>query len=269
MKNLPIGVFDSGIGGLTVVKSIHEIMPMESIVYFGDTKNMPYGDKDKSTILGYAKNNISFLNSCKVKVIVAACGTISSYIDLIDTSVFGVIKSTCTTAINQTVNKRIGIIGTSASIKSNSYGKCISSINSSISYYQQACPLLAPMIEKNSIRFDIEKLKSVLKSYILPLIEKNIDTLILGCTHYPLVSDIIKNLFGTDLNIINPGKETAISVKKFLKEKQWISDTPSSDKYYVSSDKESFINSAEMFLGTNISSQVYEITNISKEVVSH
>ena len=259
MNNLPLGIFDSGIGGLTAVKAIHDIMPNESVIYFADTKNMPYGSKDKNTILRYAKQNIKFLSSFNVKSILAACGTVSSYLKLIDRNVFGVIDPACQEASKLTSNKKIGILATETAIKSNAYKNSLNSISSDIDCYQQACPLLASMIEKGHIDSKDKDLKSILKLYVTPLINKNIDTLILGCTHYPIISDAIKEMFLKDIKIVNPSEEAAKQIQKFLEENNLKSSKPKPDRYYVSSDKKGFIKNAKLFLNTDISSRVEEI----------
>lgn len=263
MNNSAIGIFDSGLGGLTAVKALTEIMPYENLIYFGDTKRTPYGNKDKGTLLQYAKQNIRFLKSLGVKVILAACGTISSYVSLIesDLDVFGVIESTCQTAVNLTKNRRIGILGTQAAIKSNAYGKYISELENDILCYSQACPLLVPMIENGFTTSENGVLKTVLGFYISPLVEKEVDTIILGCTHYPIVEQAIRDIFGNGLSLVNPGKESAESLKVFLKSKGLDSDAQriGNQKFYVSGDKEKFSKNAYLFLKKDISDELMTV----------
>ena len=256
MKDLGIGVFDSGIGGLTAVKAISEFMPSENIVYFGDTLRMPYGNKNTEDILYFADQNIRFLESIGVKVIVAACGTVSSYIKRLSSNVplFEVITPACKAAVNVTENSKIGVIGTTAAIKSNSYLNCISEIQSNIKCWQRACPLLASLIEDGNIEYTNEDLKTNLDSYISPLIRKGIDTLVLGCTHYPVAQPVIKKMFGNKLNLIDPSRELAITLKKFFRDNHLnkAEEKIGTHNFYVSGDSEKFSLNAKQFLNREI-----------------
>ncbi len=256
MKDLGIGVFDSGIGGLTAVKAISEFMPGENIIYFGDTLRMPYGNKNTEDILCFADQNIRFLESMGVKVIVAACGTVSSYIERLNSNVpiFEVITPACKAAVKVTKNSKIGVIGTTAAIKSNSYLNCISEIQRNVKCWQRDCPLLASLIEDGNIEYTNEDLKKNLDSYISPLIKKGIDTLVLGCTHYPVVQPVIKKMFGDKLNLIDPSRELAIALKKFFIDNHLnkAEEKMGNHNFYVSGDPEKFSLNAEQFLNREI-----------------
>lgn len=263
MNDLAIGIFDSGLGGLTAIKAANEIIPNENIIYFGDTMRNPYGNRDKSTLLHFTSQNINFLKSLGVKVILVACGTVSSYIREVesDIDVFGVIEPTCKAAIKTSKNGRIGILGTKTTINSNSYNKCINSFSKDIFCISQACPLFVPMIENGFISSDNSTLLTLIDLYVSPLVKQNIDTLILGCTHYPIIESSIRYIFGNSLNLINPGKELI----KFLKERLISKDMTSKNKnigdrqFYVSGDKEKFSKNAHLFLEEDISSRLEKI----------
>ncbi len=256
MKDLAIGVFDSGIGGLTAVRAISEIMPNENLVYFGDTFRMPYGNKSIDSILYCANQNMRFLESMGVKIIVAACGTVSSYIKKLSSQVplFEVITPASTAAVEVTKNSKIGIIGTAAAIKSNSYLNCINGIQRKVKCWQRACPLLASIIEDGDIEYKNTNLRVLLDSYISPLIRNDIDTLILGCTHYPLVQPVIKRMFGSKINLIDPSREVAEFLKMFLKNNRLNreSERTGIQKFYVSGDTERFSLNAKRFLNREI-----------------
>lgn len=257
MDNRPIGIFDSGVGGLTALKAICDIIPSENVIYFGDTKHMPYGEKDKETVISYANRIINFLKSHNVKAILAACGTVSSYLEYVDKNVFGVINPACDEGVKLTKNKKIGILGTNATIKSNSYLNRLKILNSEVECYQMACPLLAPMIEKGLTNLEDGKLQKVLDTYISPLASEGVDTIILGCTHYPIVLPVIEKMF-KGINLVNPGEQAGYALKKFLVENKLTctEDNKGRKEFYVSGSKKEFEKTAKIFLGQNISIQI-------------
>ena len=265
MQDSPIGVFDSGLGGLTAAKEIIKIMPNENIVYFGDTNRVPYGSKKDETIINYALQDINFLMSRNVKFIVAACGTVSSvisnYESLISVPFTGVLYPACLAAIKASKSLRIGVIGTSATIKSNSYKINLCSINPKVNVVQQACPLFAPMIENGFISPDDSLVKETVKKHLSVFEKYDIDTLILGCTHYPIISKAIQNFMGQSVTLIDSGKETAIHVKKALKSLDLMSKRKSRGKceFFVSGSVENFSRTAGLFLGYDIASNVYKV----------
>ena len=255
-----IGVFDSGMGGLTAVKEILDIMPDIGIRYFGDTGRVPYGSRSRETIIRYALQDARFLASQSVDVILVACGTVSSTaMDALraelDIPVIGVVEPTAEAAVKATKNKKIGIIGTSATIASGSYVKHIAEIDSEIETYSCACPLFAPLVEGGFTENGCRITELTAEHYLAPLREKGIDTLILGCTHYPIIADAIaKTLPGVTL--INSGAEAARALAGILPQST-ASDRDA--RYYVSDGPESFAAAASVFLGRSIDGRVEKI----------
>lgn len=219
-KKSPIGIFDSGIGGLTVAKKLHMLLPGEKIIYFGDTARVPYGTKSKETIGLYAIQITGFLARFNPKLIIIACHSVSSlgthflekkfknlhFIDVINPSI--------EVAVRTTKNKKVGIIGTPATISSNRYPQLIRKIDRSIKVYQQPCPLLVPLVEEGWTDTDVTK--KIIEHYIEPLIRAGIDTLILGCTHYPLLKRAIRKVTGNSVQLIDASDVTGMKVKNFL-----------------------------------------------------
>lgn len=263
MNNSAIGVFDSGLGGLTAVKSIQELLPHENIVYFGDTGRLPYGTKTDSTIKKYAAGDVRFLLSHHVKLIVIACGTASS-VALSDmqkqftTPIVGVVGAACAAAVKSCKNGRIGVLGTSSTIKSCSYLKEINRLNPEIKVYQQACPLFVPLVENG--HFNTEVTRLVIDEYIYEIRKAGVDTLILGCTHYPLLTEAIAEYMGDDVRLINVGEELAKLLPDILGE-QGLADVNKKGicEYFVSDDEEGFARLGSVFLQKKIDGQVKKI----------
>lgn len=246
MDNRAIGIFDSGIGGLTVVKEVMKQLPNEQIVYFGDTARVPYGGKSKETITKYSKQIIKFLLSQNVKAVIVACNTASSNSLLAMKAEFkllpiiGVVEPGAFAAANATKNYKIGIIGTEATVKSGAYEKHIGYINQNIKLYLQPCPLFVSLVEEGWTDGQIPEL--IAKKYLDDLIDKGIDTLVLGCTHYPLMSDCIKKVVGENIYLVNPAIETASELKTMLdKLKLFRQDNrPVEHKFYMSDTSPKF-----------------------------
>jgi glutamate racemase len=199
MKNKPIGIFDSGVGGLTVVKQIFRRLPNEEIVYLGDTARVPYGTKSPETIKRFAVENADFLMKFKVKLIVVACNTVSSTsMDILrekfSIPIVGVIKPGAEKAVQITRNNKVGIIGTYTTVKSKAYEKEIRHFSRDVETVSKACPLFVPLVEEGWLKEEITF--SIVKKYLKPLMAKKIDTLILGCTHYPLLKSVISKVIG-------------------------------------------------------------------------
>ncbi len=216
----PIGVFDSGIGGLTVVKELIQIIPHEDIVYFGDTARLPYGSKSNRLIMRYSVENSIFLNSKNVKMIVIACNTASAvscdYLrSFIKPPVIGVIECGTLGAVRVTRNKRVGVIGTRSTINSNAYTKALNNLDPEIKVFGLPTPLLVHLVEENWIENKITR--EILEEYLKPLLENNIDTLILGCTHYPLLKEQIRKITGSEVSLIDSSQEVALLVLNTLK----------------------------------------------------
>lgn len=256
----PIGVFDSGVGGLTVAKEIMTQIPHERLVYFGDTARLPYGSKSKDTIIRYSRQIVRFLHTQEVKAIVVACNTASSLaLDTLekeeDIPVIGVIRSGVKTAIETTRNKKIGIIGTDATIGSHIYARYIKETNPEIEVMEKACPLFVPLVEEGLLKDPVTD--EIAMRYLEELIDSGIDTLILGCTHYPLIRKTIGRVMGEGVNLVNPAYETARALYELLNEKELKSTTPpglGTDRYrfFVSDGADKFIQIANSILGYGI-----------------
>lgn len=251
-SNAPIGVFDSGVGGLTVVKEIMRQLPGESIVYFGDTARVPYGSKSKATIIGYTRQIIKFLRTKEVKAIVIACNTASAlaYETVKNESeipILEVIQPGARSAASTTNNGNIGIIATEATIRSGMYNEFLSKTNPNVNVYGRACPLFVPLVEEGWIDDPITY--EVAKRYIQEFKPYDIDTLVLGCTHYPLLRETIKKVVGENVNLVNPAYETAKSLKGLLEKMDLLSKEESVEhKFYVSDGAEKFRQFANSIL---------------------
>ena len=215
----PIGMFDSGIGGLTVLKAILEQMPNENVVYFGDTARLPYGSKSSETVTRFSEEIVTFLMTKRPKMIVVACNTASAYSlprleDLVPIPVVGVIEPGANAAIRVTRNKKIGVIGTRATIQSGAYLEAIQSKDSAVKVFQMACPLLVPLVEEGWT--DHEVTRMVAKRYLEHVVDCGVDTLILGCTHYPLIKDVLADVVGQRVILVDSADETARVVENLL-----------------------------------------------------
>lgn len=223
----PIGVFDSGVGGLTVAREIMRQIPNEKIVYFGDTARVPYGSKSKETITKYARQIIRFLRTQDVKAIVIACNTASACaLDTIekevDIPVIGVIKPGAKTAVEATRNGKIGVIGTETTIQSQIYTTYMRELNQDIQVIGKACPLFCPLVEEGLWEDPVTD--EISMRYLSELIDVGIDTLILGCTHYPLIRATIGRVMGDQVTLVNPAYETALELKQLLEDHNLLND---------------------------------------------
>lgn len=223
----PIGVFDSGVGGLTVAREIMRQMPNEKIVYFGDTARVPYGSKSKETVTKYSRQIVRFLQTQNVKAIVVACNTASACaLDTIekeiDIPIIGVVKPGAKTAAEVTKNGKIGVIATAATIQSQLYSTYIRQLNSEVQVIGKACPLFVPLVEEGLWEDPVTD--EIAMRYLSELIDIGIDTLILGCTHYPLIRSTIGRTMGERVTLVNPAYETAIELKQLLGEKELLND---------------------------------------------
>jgi len=262
MNNKYIGVFDSGLGGLTFVKELMKVLPDENIVYFGDTGRVPYGTRSTETLIKYAKGDINFLKTFDIKLIVIACGTVSSVVMEHlneDIPVIGVVEGASKKACEMTKNKKVGIIGTSATIKSNKYEQTIKNIDSDIKTTSFACPLFVPFVENGMA--DSEAAYLVAKEYLDIFKKEGIDTLILGCTHYPHMTNTIKKVLGDNVTLIDSGASCADYVKDYLIKNDMLAIKKQDEqyKYFVSDSTSDFSKIANLFLGKNIDSLVKKI----------
>lgn len=264
-NNSPIGIFDSGLGGLTVVRSLSALLPNENIVYFGDTGRVPYGSRSPEVIRKYARQDIEFLLSKNVKMVIAACGTVSSVAadigNSIDVPFLEVVSPAAQYAASTSKNGKIGVIGTNATIRSGSYEKLIHSINPEIEVYAKGCPLFVPIVEEGLTETNNNIALETVKHYLLPLAEKGIDTLILGCTHFPILKNVISSVLGDEVNLVDIGATTARSVAYFLSENNMLSDEKCSQyKFFVSDRTEGFSSVASRFLGRDIDDEIERIS---------
>ncbi|OPJ54812.1 glutamate racemase [Alkalithermobacter paradoxus] len=257
MENKPIGVFDSGIGGLTVLKEIMEVLPNEDIVYFGDTARVPYGPRSKETVTKYTFQCINFLLTKNIKAIVIACNTATARSlklaqEKYDVPIIGVVEAGAKTAVNVTKNKRVGVIGTEGTINSKAYETEIGKIDSNINTIGKPCPLFVPIVEEGWADTDISYMAA--SRYLNDLKDKNIDALVLGCTHYPLLMNTISKVMGSSVTLVNPARETAKDLKNVLMKENLLRDQNDNPKYeyYVSDGPDKFKQIGENFLKKEI-----------------
>lgn len=226
-KNAPIGVFDSGVGGLTVAREIMRQIPNEKIIYFGDTARLPYGSKSRETVTRFSKQIVRFLNTFEVKTIVVACNTASAYaLDELeqenDIPMIGVVKPGAKAASEVTRNGRIGVIATEATIGSKIYNQYITELNRDVTIYGKACPLFVPLVEEGLWVDPVTD--EIARRYLTELIDLDIDTLILGCTHYPLIRSTLGRVMGEEVTLVNPAYETARELRELLTQKGLLGD---------------------------------------------
>ena len=252
----PIGVFDSGVGGLTVMREIMRQIPNERIIYFGDTARVPYGSKSKETIIRYASQITRFLKTKNVKAIVIACNTASALaLDAIkpglDIPIIGVIRPGAKVAAASTKNGKIGVIATESTIESNLYTEVIRSHNPKAQVLGKACPLFVPLVEEGWLKDPVTI--EVANRYLEPLLSSGIDTLIMGCTHYPLLRSTLRQIMGDRVTLVNPAYETALELKNMLEEKGIANDGSEgpaayAHEYYVSDAANKFKRFANSIL---------------------
>lgn len=255
-RTAPVGVFDSGIGGLTVAREIMRQTPNEKIIYFGDTARVPYGNKSRETITKYSRQILRFLQTQQVKAIVVACNTASAYaLDEIeketDIPMIGVVKPGARTAVEATVNGHIGVIGTEGTISSGIYSRYIKEISPGMRVTGKACPLFVPLVEEGLWQDPVTD--EIARRYLEELIDTGIDTLILGCTHYPLIRSTLGKIMGPKVTLVNPAYETAQELRRMLSRMELLNEEPpklGSNRYqfYVSDKAEKFMTFANSII---------------------
>jgi len=241
MKNAPIGVFDSGVGGLTVVKEIIEQLPGEAMIYFGDTARVPYGNKSEETVVRYSAQIIKFLLSKGAKTIVIACNTASAVAlekmkQEFEVPIIGVVKPGAKAAAEVTKNGKIGVIGTEATIRSGIYNEFLRKTDPHVTVYGKACPLFVPLAEEGWVGED-EITEQVARRYLAELTAQEIDTLVLGCTHYPLLRSVIQKVVGDRVQLVNPAVETARELKYLLEEHHLMNERVKVGETYATVDR--------------------------------
>lgn len=252
-SNAPIGVFDSGLGGLTVVRELIRQLPNESIIYFGDTARVPYGPKGQETVIRYSQDIAAFLCTQEVKAIVVACNTATAHaLPTLraeqDIPVLGVIEPGARAAVAASRNGKIGVIGTRGTIRSRAYDKAITRLAPSAAITTAACPLFVPLVEEGWL--DSEPTRVIAKGYLEPFTGGKIDTLVLGCTHYPLIKTVIGETIGRDVRLIDSAQETAAETASVLRD-NGIEASGSEPRYrfVASDDPEQFLQVGQRFLG--------------------
>jgi glutamate racemase len=263
LSNLPIGIFDSGVGGLTVYRALHEHLPNERFVYLGDTARVPYGTKSLATVERYAVENAQFLAAHGIKLLVVACNTASALAlpairQALDIDAVGVIGPGARAAVASSSGKRIGVIATESTVQSGAYTQAIQKADPNAAVIERACPLFVPLAEEGWADEDVAR--SVAETYLNDL-RSSIDTLVLGCTHYPILKSVIQESVGAQVELIDSGEATAREVKSLLKEKGLAGSSSGTgalerqlcddlDHFYVTDAAERFGRVAERFLGS-------------------
>ena len=254
-RNAPVGVFDSGIGGLTVAREIMRNLPSEKIVYFGDTARVPYGSKSRETVIRYSRQIIHFLQEQKVKAIVVACNTASAFAldavkDELDIPILGVIEAGAKVAAQETRNKRVGIIGTVGTVGSGIHASYLKELDPEITVIGKACPLFVPLVEEGWRKDPVTEI--VARRYLKEMQDEKVDTLILGCTHYPLLRGVIGSIMGDQVQLVNPAYETSLALKQLLIEQDLLNQGSVEEefpyRFYVSDAAEKFKSFANSIL---------------------
>ena len=255
MSNVaPIGVFDSGIGGLTVARAIYERLPHESTVYFGDTARVPYGPKSPDTVRRYSREIAAFLHDQSVKSIVVACNTATAHAlgvlrEEMDMPVIGVVEPGARAAVAATTTGRIGVIGTVGTIKSGAYERAIRALSPGVTVTMRACPLFVPLVEEGWTDHDATRL--IAREYLEPMLGDDIDTLVLGCTHYPLLKPMLRDVLGPDVRLIDSAEETAAETARTLSSARLEArgDAEPVYRFVASDDPLQFLQLGQRFLG--------------------
>ncbi len=265
MDNRPIGVFDSGLGGLTVVRELLARLPHENVVYFGDTGRVPYGSRSPEMIRRFALQDSRFLLENDVKCIIAACGTVSSVagdlLQQLSVPAFGVVQPAAEAALAATKNGKIGVLGTSVTVNSRSFERALQQRRSDVQVFAGACPVLVSLVESGWVQEDNRATEAVLRQYLEPLAEQEVDTIILGCTHFPLLAPAISRVMGPGVALINSGAACAAYCEAQLRKANALSAQSEAGtcEFYVSDRPHNFVNVAEMFLGRAVQGDIHQI----------
>ena len=242
MDQRPVGVFDSGVGGLTAVRELRKLLPSENIIYFGDSSRVPYGGRSAEILLKYARQDVHFLRSFDIKAILVACGTVSTTCLPVlrqenDLPILGVVEPACRRAAAVTKNRRVGLIATAASVRSGAYERCIAAIDPAVEVIAKACPLFVPLVENGRFRPGDTVIETVARDYLTPLRDTGIDTLILGCTHYPLLAEVIAGVMGSGVTLIDSGASAARALRQTLSDKGLLAQRASGTLTLYASDQ--------------------------------
>lgn len=266
MDTRPIGVFDSGLGGLTALRELARLMPQEDLVYFGDTGRVPYGSRSRETIIKYAQQDVAFLSTFEPKAIVIACGTVST--TALDTlrgqyavPLYGVVEPAARAAAQRTRNGKVGLIGTQATIRSGAYERALDALRPGTQVTARACPLFVPLVENGRFRPGDIVVETVAAEYLEEVKAQGVDTLMLGCTHYPLLREVIGAYMGPEVELVDVGAECARWVMGQLAGRDQLApaDRKGSHRYFVSDSTGDFAHVASMFLGEDVTGDVEQI----------
>lgn len=264
MNNQPIGVFDSGIGGLTVAREIVRTLPNESIIYLGDTARIPYGTRSKEVVTRFAKELMDYLLKQDVKALVVACNTISATCleelqEISPVPVLGVIKPAAKLATKTTQSKVVGVIGTRGTVGSKAYDNEIAQLDNNIKVISQACTLFVPIAEEGLGNDEVSRLMA--DKYLAVFNGTNVDTLILGCTHFPLLRGIIQQSVGNSVRLIDSAQPTAKELKSVLEEKGLLSDNNQpNNKYLVTDAPQRVLEIASLFFGKEVFPEIEKVS---------
>ena len=266
MDNRPVGVFDSGLGGLTAARKIRSILPSEDIIYFGDTSRVPYGGRSREILLKYARQDVRFLRSFDIKAIVVACGTVSTTClpqlqAENDLPVLGVVEPACRRAVAVSKTRHVGLIATAASVRSGTYEQIIHALDPDVTVTARACPLFVPLVENGRYERGDVVIETVAREYLEPIRGSGIDTLILGCTHYPIIAGIIRDIMGSAVTLIDTGAEAAREAERMLDRLGLKNDSakPGRCSFYVSDRVQGFAALGSLFLGREIDGEVLHV----------
>lgn len=258
MDDRPIGVFDSGLGGLTAVKALRRLLPSEDLIYFGDTARVPYGGRSRETILKYVRQDVNFLRSFDLKAILIACGTVTTTsLETLqaenDLPILGVVEPSCQEALAATKNKKVGMAATLASVRSGAYERTLKALEAEVEVFCQPCPLFVPLVENGRFKKGDIVIETIAREYLEPLQAAGVDTLILGCTHYPLLKEVIGGICGPGVTLVDSGEASARQLRRLLEERDLLADrTEGTARFYVSDRPEDFERIAAVFLGEDL-----------------
>lgn len=266
MDRRPIGVFDSGLGGLTAVRELMQLLPGEDIVYFGDTGRVPYGSRSRDIIVKYARQDVAFLRTFDLKAIVIACGTVSTAaLEVLEREntipILGVVEPAVRAAVERTRNGKIGLIGTQATIRTGAYERRVAALLPGAEVTALSCPLLVPLVENGRFRSGDLVVETVVGEYLAPIMAAGVDTLILGCTHYPLLSEVIGAHMGERVELVNSGAACARETHTLLRARNALAggDRRGTRRYFVSDQVDGFSDLASVFLGEDVHGDVEQV----------
>lgn len=266
MDMRPIGVFDSGLGGLTAVRELQQLLPAENLIYFGDTARVPYGMRTQEELVDFCRQDVRFLRSFDLKAVLIACGTATTAALPVlqaenDLPIVGVVEPAVRRALAASKNKKIGLIATFASVRSGAYEAKLRQLDDTAEMVSLACPKFVPLIESGHFLPGDEAIESVAREYLEPMKETGIDTLILGCTHYPLLTEIVAGIMGPEVTLISAGGESAYEVKRLLEEREMLNQSRrrGETKFFVSGDVEEFSRNGSTFLQEDLQGRVGRI----------